>query len=278
MNTEQLSQFTLLSNGDRHEKELWPLLSKDFPLYEKLWQRLIVPMTLRVDSSASMTNNERHRLRKDISPLYERIAMSHYSVFYFVGRAVKRLSQDEAVMENPEDVFFLLDSSGDNLKRFCNALNKFAGDWDEHIFTSDIATFPKKFRPYEEIDAYRDALLHSAVLGRSVNVEKGSLPKWHRRPPISPLAQVKESWAKAGLLSQKDLIDTRILFDRLMRELFALLDELWGAALHALESPAAVAKMAQVFRIPHTDHYPIAASGSMANSLSASGAWVISEE
>jgi hypothetical protein len=278
MDTEQLSQFTLLSNGDRHEKELWPLLSKDFPLYEKLWQRLVVPLTRRVDPSVSITSNERNRLRKEISQREECIVMAHYSVFFFVGRAVRRLANDEAAIENPEDVFFLLDSAGDNLKRFCLALNEFAKDWGGQIFEPKVANFPKGFKPFEEIEAYRDALLHNAVLGRGIDVKKVFLPKWHPRPPISPLERVAASWSKAEQLKKEDLIDTKVLFDRLLRELFELLDKLWSAALLALDSPAAVAKMTRVLCISDSNLSFVEVSGSSANPLSASGAWVISEE
>jgi hypothetical protein len=278
MDIEWLSQFTLLSNGDRHEKELWPLLSKDFPLYEKLWQRLVVPMTRRVDPSVSIASNERNRLREEVSLLYERVAMAHYSVFYFVGRAVRRLANDEDAMENPEDVFFLLDSAGDNLKRFSLALNEFAKDWGGQIFEPKVANFPKGFKPFEEIEAYRDALLHNSVLGRGVNVKKVFLPKWHPRPPISPLERVAASWRKAEQLRQEELIDTKALFDRLLRELFQLLDKLWSTALHALDSPAAVAKMKRVFCISDSDISSVDFSGSTANPLSASGTRIIPEE
>jgi hypothetical protein len=175
--------------------------------------------------------------------------MAHYSVFYFIGRAVSRLLNDEAAMENPEDVFFLLDSAGDNLKRFCLALNEFAKDWGGQIFETKVANFPKGFKPFEEIEAYRDALLHNSVLGRGINVKKVFLPKWHPHPPISPLERVAASWRKAGQLRQEELIDTKDLFDRLLRELFELLDKLWSAALHALDGSAAAAKMTRVFYI-----------------------------
>jgi hypothetical protein len=254
------------------------LLSKDFPLYEKLWQRLVVPMTRRVDPSVSIASNERNRLREEVSLLYERIAMAHYSVFYFVGRAVRRLANDEDAMENPEDVFFLLDSAGDNLKRFSLALNEFAKDWGGQIFEPKVANFPKGFKPFEEIEAYRDALLHNSVLGRGVNVKKVFLPKWHPRPPISPLERVAASWRKAEQLRQEELIDTKTLFDRLLRELFQLLDKLWSTALYALDSPAAVAKMTRVFCISDSDISSVDFSGSTANPLSASGTWVIPEE
>jgi hypothetical protein len=274
----QLSRFSLLAHGDRHEKELWPLLSKDFPLYEKLWQQLIVPLTRRVDPRASVTSDERNRLREKISQREETIAMAHYSVFYFIGRAVRRLRQDEAALENPEDVFFLLDSSGDNLKRFCLAMNDFAKDWGGQIFDPRIGNFPKGYAPFEEIEAYRDALLHSAVLGRGVSTKKVFLPRWNRRPPISPLERVGESWSEAEKLTRDDLIDTKVLFDRLFRELFELLDKLWRAALHALESPAATEKMAKVFRISELDLSSLDVSGSTANPVSPSGAWTVPEE
>lgn len=161
MDNEQLSKFTLVSDGDRLERELWPLLSRDFPLYEKLWQRLIVPLTRRIDPSLSVGSIDRTRLRNSIGQRDERIAMAHYSDFYFVGRARRRLATDEAALENPEDVFFLLDSAGDNLKRLCLALNEFARDWGGQIFAPKMANFPKGFKPFQEIEAYRDALLQS---------------------------------------------------------------------------------------------------------------------
>jgi hypothetical protein len=114
--------------------DFWRRADFPLPIYEKLWQRLVVPMTRRVDPSVSIASNERNQLREEVSLLYERIARAHYSVFYFVGRAVRRLANDEDAMENPEDVFFLLDSAGDNLKRFSLALNEFAKDWGGQIF------------------------------------------------------------------------------------------------------------------------------------------------
>ena len=278
MDSEQLSKFALMMDGDRHERELWPLLSKDFPLYEKLWQRLIVPLTRRVEPSVSVDSIDRTRLRISIAQRDERIAMAHYSVFYFVGRARRRLATDEAALENPEDVFFLLDSAGDNLKRLCLALNEFAKDWGGQIFDTKMANFPKGFKPFEEIEAYRDALLHNAVLGRGVNVNKVFLPKWHKRPPRSPLDKVARSWREAQKLTQEDLINTKVLFDRLFQELFELLDKLWSAALQALESPAAVAKVTQVFRVSELSVSSMEISGSTRAAVSASGAWVIPED
>ena len=91
---DRLDQFFLGTDGDRHERECWPLLSKRFPSYELLWRRLIVPLTGRVDPKMA-SPEQRIRLRPGISERYERTSMAHYSVFYFLGRAVKRYAEEK---------------------------------------------------------------------------------------------------------------------------------------------------------------------------------------
>jgi hypothetical protein len=181
MNSEEfLSRFNLLTHGDRHEREFWPLLSVRFPSYETLWRRLVVPLTGRVDPKISPALPEWIRLRSNVPRLYEQIAMAHYSVFYFAGRAVMRLSEDrdESICP-PEDVFFLLNAAIENLKTFLERMIDFGKDLGHQIFEQSFSRFPKGFAPFEEIEAYRNALLHNAVMGRAVGVEKTFLPKWN---------------------------------------------------------------------------------------------------
>jgi hypothetical protein len=92
---DSLDRFDLGTQGDRHEREFWPLLSKRFPSYEVLWRRLIVPMTFRIDQKAAVESPKKWiRFRPGIPVNYEKVAMAHYSVFYFLGRAVKRVTED----------------------------------------------------------------------------------------------------------------------------------------------------------------------------------------
>ena len=123
-----LDQFHLGAYGDRHEQEFWPLLSERFPSYEVLWQRLIVPLTRRIDPEHAGFANESIRLRLGIPLAYEHTSMCHYSVFYFLGRAVQRFSDGEVALEHLEDVLFLLDSVGDNFKHFLRAMNDLGAD------------------------------------------------------------------------------------------------------------------------------------------------------
>jgi hypothetical protein len=161
---DSLDLFDLGTHGDRHEQEFWPLLSKRFPSYEILWRRLIVPLTFRVDQSVVAEGPKKWiRFRPGIPDKYERMAMAHYSVFYFLGRAAKRLS-DVASLEYPEDVLFLLDSVGDNFNWFLRAMNDIGKDCGVQVFDAGrITQFPKGFEPFPEISAYRDVLLHKKV-------------------------------------------------------------------------------------------------------------------
>ena len=73
------------------------------------------------------------------------MAMAHYSVFYFLGRAAKRLSEEHLALEYPEDVLFLLDSVGDNCKRFLQAMNRIGEDCGQRVFSASATQFPKGF-------------------------------------------------------------------------------------------------------------------------------------
>ena len=129
-----LDRLDIGVHGDRHERELWPLLHKRFPSYEILWRRLIVPLTFRIDGSIDSGDSKWIRMRPDVPEMYEQMAMAHYSIFYFLSRAMKRVFEDARVFKYPEDVLFLLDSAGDNFKRFMQAINAIGADSGIEVF------------------------------------------------------------------------------------------------------------------------------------------------
>jgi len=137
---DQLDQFHLSAHGDLNEREFWPLLSSRFPSYQVLWRRLIVPLTCRIDPRTSPDRSI--RLRAEIPEALEKISMFHYSVFYFLGRAVKRFEKEDAALEYPEDVFYLLDSIADNFKLFRRAMHALAADCGREIFRAAIDQSP----------------------------------------------------------------------------------------------------------------------------------------
>jgi hypothetical protein len=234
---DSLDRCDLATQGDRHEQEFWPLLATRFPSYELLWRRLIVPLTSRIDPRAAAEDPRKWiRFRADIPEKYEQMAMAHYSVFYFLGRAADRALGDASAFEHPEDVFFLLDSSGDNFKLFLDAMNAIGKDNGGPLFEpGPITQFPKGFGPFEEISDYRDVQLHNPVIGRAMDVEKVYLPKWQRGNSGSPLERAKKRWRDAEALSSDVLIDSRDLLDRLLSEVCELLEKHWRTALTLIE-------------------------------------------
>jgi hypothetical protein len=145
---DRLDLFRLVAHGDRHEREFWPLLSNRFPSYELLWRRLIVPLTCRIDPKMAASPEQWIRLRPGIPDGYERTSMAHYSVFYFLGRAVKRCAEEKTVLEYPEDVLFLLDSVGDNLALFLQAMNRLGADCGSKVFNASVDQFPRGHSPW----------------------------------------------------------------------------------------------------------------------------------
>jgi hypothetical protein len=250
INWDSLDRFDLGLHGDRHEQELWPLVSGCFPSYEILWRRLIVPLTFRIDRQAASETAQRWIRFRGIPEKYEQVAMAHYSVFYFLGRAAKRVSEGGRAFEHPEDVFFLLDSVGDNLKFFLSRMHELAKDCGIALFEPKaIAQFPKGFDPFVEISAYRDVLLHNPVIGRGVDVDKTYIPKWKSDRSSSPLERAKGLWSEAEALPREELTTTQELFGRLIPETGKLLESFWTQALAFVETRPFQDKMGRVLNL-----------------------------
>jgi hypothetical protein len=184
--------------------------------------------------------------------------MAHYSVFYFLGRAVKRAAEDGSAFEYPEDVLFLLDSVSDNFKWFMGAMNAIGADTGIQIFDRGlVGRFPKGSGPFKEISAYRDVLLHNPAIGRAVDVDKSYLPKWLADSSKSPLDHAKRSWSEAATLCAGDLISTKDLLDRLISETCAFLEEQWQDVLGKVWHHSFKQKLVTVLKLEQ--HFPLSA-------------------
>jgi hypothetical protein len=128
---DSLDGFTLNDFGDHHEQRLRDLVSPVFPAYEIFWRRYVVPLTNRIDPNFSFAKDRDPwiRLRPDVPARQEKLAMHHYSVFYYLGRAAERISSGEC--EYPEDVFSLLDACGDNAREFCALAREILRDFGQ---------------------------------------------------------------------------------------------------------------------------------------------------
>jgi hypothetical protein len=254
---DALDGFDLARHGDRNEREFWPLLSGRLPSYEILWRRLIVPMTNRIDREINPDSDRWIRFRSAIPKNYEQLSMAHYSVFYFLGRASKRLSEETTAFEYPEDVFFLLHSVDDNFKRFMESMNAIGRDCGIEVFEPKLINQLSKEHPsFKEISDYRNVLLHNPILGRGVEDGRVYLPKWSEDESKSPLERVRTSWIEAAKLSRDNLISTNDLFGRLMVEVCNVLETSWKRALDAVRQPSFGEKIVRVLRL--RKNFPLA--------------------
>ncbi|MGA2883058.1 MAG: hypothetical protein ABSG13_29270 [Bryobacteraceae bacterium] len=137
----------------------------------------------------------------------------------------------------------MLDSVGDNFKRFLQRMNDLGGDCGCKGFDASVDQFPKGFEPFKEISDYRDNFLHNPVIARGIGEGKTYIPRWKPDKYSSPLEQVKESWRAAEQLSPDDLISTTDLLQRLIYDACATLEKSWQRAIAVVTSQAFEQKM-----------------------------------
>jgi hypothetical protein len=238
---DNLDAFTLTDFGDHHEQRLWSLVSAAFPAYEIFWCRYIVPLTNRIDPNITFPQDRDSwiRLRSDVHEPQERLAMHHYSVFYYLARAAERINSVES--EFPEDVFSLLDACGDNALAFCRLARKILPDFglsidflpsqkDQLCCAANRQKLGKHRGGLVEVQEYRDTILHNPVLGRGIQASRQLLPKREF------LEEVKLSWTKAARLTAEQMVESKPLYAKLLRETASFLQETWGVLIQKLDA------------------------------------------
>lgn len=216
---ENLEKFNLLDHGDYYEKQWWQLVCQDFAAYETFWRRYIVPLTNRVDPSISADSDQWIGTRQDVDSRYEKIAMAHYSVFYYLARATQLVTSPAGYFT--KDAFYLLDSCADNVKLFFDSIRSIMrdlGDSAEFLPKQHPKDYPAEF---SEIQSYRDVMLHNPVYGRLVKNGVEFLPEAGR------LGEIKWSWRKLATLSANDFVDSRERLKSLRLALAKYLQSMW---------------------------------------------------
>jgi hypothetical protein len=278
---DRFNTFSLGEDGDDREKDFWPFLKGRFPTYEDLWRQVIVPLTNRVDARVSRASPDWIDFRAQIPKSFVALSMAHYSVFYFLGRAAKRFERERrSASEYPEDLLYLLDSTGDNFDRFAKAINVIGKDFD----TGDIAIRqPKACKPFKEISDYRNAFLHYPVIARRIGSEgEVSIPKW-KDERDSPVDTTKDSWLNAKRLGPDEFVETEDLFKRLIDEACSTLDNEWRQILTRIKGQKFQTKFRDLIghtqdsvpRIPQTLSYQQTLAVSSSASLGMNGTMYI---
>jgi hypothetical protein len=237
---ENLDKFSLLEHGDSFEKNWWHLLSQDFPAYEVFWHRYVVPLTNRIDRGVAADSPESIKTRVGVSPRYEKMAMAHYSVFYYLARATQMTSDGEIYLEDP---FYLLDSCADNIHLFFCSMREIIKDLGGAM-PALPKQHPKDYPPaFKTIQAYRDAMLHNPVLGRLTKDGAAFLPGENH------LKQIKWSWRKLASLPMGDFVNARDLLRNVRVEVAGYVQTKWGEIIETMDSVRDSAKFRKVLNL-----------------------------
>lgn len=282
---DNLDKFNLSQHGDYWEQHWAQLVLRDFPAYEIFWRRYVVPLTNRIDAAIPASDRGRWiRLRLPIDELCERMAMQHYSVFYYLARATENIHAKESC-PFPEDAFTLLDACGDNVRSFFASVKEFLGDFSQPIVKlpadkkrlcsdGDLSKPDIRRGGFVAVQKYRDIILHNPVLGRAMDRSRTSLPRQE------VLERIKSSWRNAERLVPSELIDSRELLLHLHGEIASFLQQKWVAIVGALDVVRSSSKFKMKYRLEAflpinaptvvpTTLQPFAASGTLVYSPTA---------
>ena len=240
-NYDYLDGFNLASHGDHREQEWVSVIAEHFPVYEVFWRRYVVPLTNRVDPRVSFSHDRNLwiRLRDDVRPDCEQMAMHHYSVFYYLARAILQIRVGKGGF--PEDVFALLDACGDNVRAFFATMRLIFKDFGVGIDflpvqKNELCAKEERSKPeisrgaFVEVQAYRDTILHNPVLGRGMQVSREFLPKREF------LRKVRLSWREAARLKPEQLIESEELYSKLLVDCGGFLQGTWETLIVKLDA------------------------------------------
>lgn len=240
--------FSLALHGDTYERDSWHRYQQQLSGYESIWLKYVVPLTNRIDSRISPTDDNWIMIRR-VSQPWLHFAMANYSTFYYFCRA-KDLQA--TAPQFYEAVF--------NFMRMCT-YNLFAllGSCDEILGKGRMLTAIVTRSPIcNTIKRYRDILLKNPVVGRSRIIGRGSLP--NESALVRLTAQKKKNatltWEDTQQLTPRDFIkaeDTaNACFPRLMLELQNAWQTIDGALEVRRAEPAFLASMG----LDATGHVP----------------------
>jgi hypothetical protein len=222
-----------------------------FPKYEEFWRLFIVPLTNR--TSTEFLDSSWIRLRPGVPAEWEKLAVCHYSVFYYLSRAAQRriecFGENTRGPSHPEDVIYLLQTCCENVEHFYKALRAIANDAVGYLPLKG-----PKDSPFREINAYRNLLLHNPVLGRGELDGETWLPKLPGDLKYVDSWAIKFafSWRAVEGLNAQDLVSARTLLLGLEDGLAKYLNDTWARLIGDLGDRNLHDKFQQFLRLPNS--------------------------
>ena len=94
-----MSKYFLKEDGDGLERNCWEkFIKKDFPSYEKYWQKYVIPLTNRPANSHFKTKEELEKINKGENDVY--LAQLHYTVLKHLSRVSEMLEFSKPIGYN----------------------------------------------------------------------------------------------------------------------------------------------------------------------------------
>jgi len=228
------NQFNLREHGDLYEKLWWPMLSGEFPQYERLWTKHIVPLTNRIDPSITRTDEKWTAFRRDpkIDEDIEHLAMQQYSIFYFLARATL-ITHFEPHMFI-EDAFIFLDAAASNLLGLLRSWRNLTRKLSLPHQLSVREYFGKE--EIHRIRQYGNAYQHSPRIGRAHDLPLDHVPIWIPDDGDPEHAKWEKSWRYVQSLGPESFEEGRKMTQGMRLVLIRNLRKIWNGIDNGLTS------------------------------------------
>jgi hypothetical protein len=232
---DELSAFQLADHGDRRERRLWALASRELSEYEVFWRTLIVPLTNRVDPTIEFGLESWFRLRHHLPRVYEDVAMSNYSVLYYAASAFEQIGvvrsqiglNQHSQLELP---FFFLQVCVENVKTLHSTSRQLLGSLHAPC---NLPKHPEKV--YRVIGAYRNAFTHDPVMGRATTHGREMIPPVEMLPRTGANRQFLR-WSQTEAIPSERMVDGLEYLEGIWNQLTEFLQKLWSALSACFET------------------------------------------
>lgn len=232
---DELSAFQLADHGDRRERRLWALASRELSEYEVFWRTLIVPLTNRVDPTIEFGSESWFRLRHHLPRVYEDVAMSNYSVLYYAASAFEQIGvvrsqiglNQHSQLELP---FFFLQVCVENVKTLHSTSRQLLGRLHAPC---NLPKHPEKV--YRVIGAYRNAFTHDPVIGRATTHGREMIPPVEMLPRTGANRQFLR-WSQTEAIPSERMVDGLEYLEGIWSQLTEFLQKLWSALSACFET------------------------------------------
>jgi hypothetical protein len=252
---------TLMLSGDALERHFARRLRGLFTRYEEVWRAIVVPLRVPGDIQLRL-----------VDPNIEWFAMSHYSMYCYLGMASEYLAQ---APERPywyDDVFVHLQAARDLYREVLVSLTQIWGKAFAHLDDSrsalnhaindlspDSSDFDKKLAKDDLIvRSYRDAMAHDPRLGQRISNGHLLVPH-HRHLPPKRMKQPPLLWSAIKSLPDTEMVRLDEMARSLLDRTLVNINGRWkgvGAAMLLLPANETYQQMAMIGKFSPYDSEP----------------------